>query len=67
MSTPINVGKGITMETTEDGKTLIVKIDLTQDHGPSSSGKTRIVASTNGNQRVPGNDAIQIGINAFKK
>lgn len=47
------------------GSILTIKIDLSQEHGPSSTGKSIKVASTSGN--VPlGVDGIRIGINAFK-
>jgi len=56
--------KNIKMQVT--GNTLTITIDLTQDFGPSSSGKTTIVASTAGSVSIPGHEAIKIGINAFK-
>lgn len=62
-----HIGKGITMETSADGKTLTIKVDLTGDYGPSSSGKTIIVATTGGNVKVPNKDEINIGVNVYKK
>ncbi len=50
-----------------DGNILTIKVDLTKEFGPSSSGKTIIVASTEGNQSVPGKEAIKIGLNVYKK
>jgi hypothetical protein len=35
--------------------------------GPSSSGKTIIIASSEGNQSVPDRDGIKIGLNVYKK
>jgi len=32
---------------------LIVKVDLTKEFGPSASGKTIIIASTEGNISIP--------------
>ena len=49
-----------------DGDKLIIEIDLTQDQGPSSSGKTIIIASTRGNAQVPDEDGTFIGINCFR-
>lgn len=46
---------------------LTIKVDLTQDFGPSSSGKTNIIATTEGNISVPGNEAVKIGLNVYKK
>jgi hypothetical protein len=44
--------KNVQMEV--KGNNLIITVDLTQDHGPSKSGKTIVVASTLGNANVPG-------------
>lgn len=38
----------------QEGKFLVIKVDLTKEFGPSSSGKTIIIASTEGNVSVPG-------------
>ncbi len=55
------------VEMSVEGNNLIIKVDLTKDFGPSSSGKTIIVASTEGNQSVPGKETIKIGLNVYKK
>jgi hypothetical protein len=47
-------------------KRLIIEIDLTKDFGPSESGKTIIIASTNGSQKIGYEDAV-LGLNVFKK
>ncbi len=47
------------------GDKLIIEIDLTKDFGPSKSGKTITIASTRGNQKIEGTDAI-IGLNVYK-
>ena len=39
------------MTEVKDGK-LLITVDLTKDFGPTKSGKTNSVASTEGNQRV---------------
>ena len=44
---------------------LIIEIDLTKEFGPSKSGKTITVASTWGNQKIEGTDAV-IGLNVYK-
>jgi len=46
---------------------LTIKVDLTRDFGPSSSGKTIIIASTEGNHPVPGHEEAKIGLNIYKK
>ncbi len=44
---------------------LIIEIDLTKDFGLSKSGKTITIASTRGNQKIEGTDAV-IGMNVYK-
>jgi hypothetical protein len=46
---------------------LTIKVDLTKEFGPSASGKTIIIASTEGNISVPDKDEIKIGLNVYKK
>ncbi len=55
------------VEAKVEGNILILKVDLTKDFGPSSSGKTQIVASTEGNQPVEGRENIKFGLNVYKK
>ncbi len=57
--------KNVTMQV--EGDTLVVRIKLSDRHGPSSSGKTTVVATTSGNVKVPGAEHISIGINAYTK
>jgi hypothetical protein len=45
---------------------LTIQIDLTKEFGPSSSGKTIIIASTEGNVSIPENEAAKIGLNVYK-
>jgi len=46
---------------------LIIKVDLTKEFGPSASGKTIIIASTEGNITIEGHDKTKIGLNVYKK
>jgi len=46
---------------------LTIKVDLTKEFGPSSSGKTIIIASTEGNISIPNKEDIKIGLNIYKK
>jgi hypothetical protein len=55
------------VEMSVEGNILTIKVDLTKDFGPSSSGKTIIIASTEGNQSVPEKEAVKIGLNVYKK
>ena len=54
-------------EMSTEGNILTIKIDLSQRFGKSSSGKSTIVASTEGNQSVPGHEEIKIGLNVYTK
>jgi len=44
---------------------LVITIDLTKDFGLSNSGKTTIVASTNGFTQI-GNNGIKLNLNCIK-
>ena len=57
--------KNIEMKT--EGNILTIQVDLNQRFGKSSSGKSTIVASTEGNQSVPGHEEIKIGLNVYTK
>lgn len=48
------------------GSVLTITVDLTKDFGPSSSGKTIIIASTEGNAPVPGRVEV-VGLNVYRK
>lgn len=50
-----------------EGDTLIIKVDLTKEFGPSSSGKTIIVASSEGNQTIEYKDGYKLGLNVYRK
>ena len=45
---------------------LTIQVDLTKELGPSSSGKTIIIASTEGNVPIPGSEEAKIGLNVYK-
>ncbi|MBP2653077.1 MAG: hypothetical protein H6Q73_646 [Firmicutes bacterium] len=50
-----------------NGNILTIKVDLSMNFGKSSSGKSTIIASTEGNQSIPGNENIKIGLNVYTK
>lgn len=50
-----------------EGSKLIIICDLEADQVPSSTGKSMIVASTEGNQSVPGRQSYKLGLNLFTK
>jgi len=49
-----------------EGNILTITVDLSQDFGPSKSGKTRIIATTAGNRPIPGADDAKAGINIYR-
>lgn len=59
------VMKNIEMTTNEN--ILLIKVDLSERYGKSSSGKSTIIASTEGNQSIPGHEEIKIGLNIYTK
>jgi hypothetical protein len=48
-----------------EGDILILRVDLGRDFGPSASGKTTIVATTEGNVPVEGRD-VRVGLNVYR-
>jgi hypothetical protein len=50
-----------------EGNVLTIQVDLTKEFGPSSSGKTIIIASTEGNVSIPEYEEAKIGLNVYKK
>lgn len=50
-----------------DGNILTIKVDLTKEFDLSASGKTIIIASTEGNQSIPGKEEAKIGLNIYRK
>ena len=56
--------KNVEMEV--EGNMLIIRVDLSKEFGPSSTGKTTIVASTEGNVSIPDRDE-KVGLNVYRK
>ncbi len=54
------------VEMTIEGTILTMKVDLSKEFGPSSSGKTIIIASTEGNVTIPGREE-KVGLNVYRK
>ena len=55
------------VEMNVDGNILTIKVDLSKEFGPSSSGKTIIIASTEGNVAIDGYEGTKIGLNVYRK
>ena len=54
------------IELSVKGNILTITVDLTKEFGPSSSGKTIIIASTEGNSPLPGRQEV-VGLNVYRK
>ena len=54
------------VEMSVEDNILTIKVDLSKDYGPSSSGKTIIVASTEGNVSIPDREE-KLGLNVYRK
>ena len=54
------------VEMTVVGNLLTIKVDLSKEFGPSASGKTLIIASTEGNVTIP-ERTEKVGLNVYKK
>jgi len=55
------------VEMNVEGNTLTIKVDLSKEFGPSSSGKSIIIATTEGNVSVPGAEDNKVGLNVYRK
>ena len=49
-----------------EGNILTITVDLSKEFGPSSSGKTIIIASTEGNVSIPGAEEKKVGLNIYR-
>jgi len=49
------------------GDILTIKVDLSKTFGKSGSGKSTIIASTEGNVSVPGKEEVKVGLNVYTK
>ncbi len=50
-----------------EGDILTIQVDLSKEFGPSSSGKTIIIASTEGNVSILDDEDKKIGLNIYRK
>ena len=54
------------VQMTVEGNILTIRVDLSKEFGPSSSGKTIIIASTEGNVAVPDREE-KVGLNVYRR
>lgn len=57
--------KNVNMKLT--GTILTITVDISKEFGLSSSGKSLIIASTEGNVSVEGKEEVKVGLNIYKK
>ena len=50
-----------------EGDTLVIRVDIKKRMGPSQSGKTIVIASTEGNQQLPENKRVRVGVNVYEE
>jgi hypothetical protein len=50
-----------------DGNILTITVDVSKEFGTSSSGKSIIIGSTEGNVSIPDKEDIKIGLNVYRK
>jgi len=55
------------VEMSVTGDRLTIVVDLSKEGKDSSTGKSIIIASTEGNMPVPGRENIKVGLNVFRK
>jgi hypothetical protein len=55
---------GNNIDATIEANVLTLRIDLSKTLGPSKSGKTTLIASTNGNAVLP--DGSRVGVNIYR-
>lgn len=56
------------VKTSVDGDILTITVDLSQEVGPSSSGKTIIIGSSMGNKPIDRKHPdVRVGVNVYKK
>jgi hypothetical protein len=49
------------------GNILTITVDVSKEFGLSTSGKSKIIASTEGNISIPEKEEIKIGLNIYRK
>ena len=55
------------VEMSVEGNILTIKADLSKEFDPSASGKTIIIASTEGDVAIPDHEEAKIGLNVYHK
>lgn len=61
-----SLGRNIKYDLSDKG-VLTITVDLNAEQGPSASGKSIILGSTDGNAAIPGGAGAIAGINIYRK
>jgi len=56
----------VNVKTAVKGDVLTITVDLRQSQGASKSGKSEVIASTQGNVTVDGADGVKMGLNVYR-
>ncbi len=59
--------KNVTIDFDKSTDECVIRFKLSERLGKSSSGKTTIVATTEGNISLPGHEDIKLGLNVYTK
>ncbi len=54
------------VQTELKGHILTIKVDLSKNFGESKSGKSIVIASTEGNMALPEDSEVKIGLNVYR-
>jgi len=54
------------VETRVEGNKLVITCELTGEGEISSSGKSRVIASTKGNKAIEGTNGMVLGLNLYR-
>ena len=57
----------VNVKQTVNGTKLVLEIDLSKTFGPSASGKSIQIASSEGNVSVEGYPEVKLGLNVYTK
>lgn len=61
----MKIGNNVDVEV--DGSKMVITVDLSVEGTPSSSGKSLVIGSTQGNKKVgEGDSEVTVGLNVYK-
>jgi len=60
------MSKNVDFKVDQKSKVLTITVDLKKEFGKSGSGKSIVIASTEGNIGIDGTDGVKIGLNVYR-